>query len=185
MSAVATIHTSRQSRCILDAPSEFICPILNNAVMTEPVISEGTGITFDHAAIVSWQSLRGDVCPVTGGDLGELKPNNKLRAKIATWQQQRASVQCEKKSSVSSFIASGKKNTASSSIASTRLKRRKLGEKEENFDHQVLNLVQFFAEHEMEADKDRMEKKSSRQQLFDHYYPSIFRRGPTLGLPRA
>ena len=77
----------------LRPPVCFLCPLIKT-IMMEPVVSSSTGISFEYSAIASWKAVRGDVCPVTGGPLGELVFNHELQAKIVAWRQkqQRAKV---------------------------------------------------------------------------------------------
>lgn len=60
--------------------------------MTDPVISEESGINFERLAILAWRSLHGDTCPVTGGKLGELVPNNHLQDHIYEWAQRQNAI---------------------------------------------------------------------------------------------
>lgn len=56
--------------------------------MTDPLISLSTGISYEKTAINAWQSLRGNVCPVSGNAMGLLVPNTELKEEIAEWKQQ-------------------------------------------------------------------------------------------------
>jgi hypothetical protein len=67
-------------------PSDFLCPLIHTLLM-EPVLSEATGITFECSAIMAWKAVHGDVCPVTGGALGNLVFNQDLQARIIGWRQ--------------------------------------------------------------------------------------------------
>lgn len=133
-----------------------------NVVMTTPVKAAGTGITFDLASIVAWQSLRGNTCPVTGGDLGELKPDVELIKKIADWQ-------CKKNQNVYTALTAiatqssekqvyKRRATASTFIASKKRKIEKKKIDPKQFD-KVVRLVQFFTAFEI---KDSM--KRSKQE---------------------
>ena len=70
----------------LRPPVCFLCPLIKT-IMMEPVVSSSTGISFEYSAIASWKAVRGDVCPVTGGPLGELVFNHELQSKIVAWRQ--------------------------------------------------------------------------------------------------
>lgn len=72
-------------------PTGFLCPLLNT-IMTDPVMSEETGIHFERLAILAWRSLHGDTCPMTGGKLGELVPNEHLQESIYEWAQRQNAV---------------------------------------------------------------------------------------------
>jgi hypothetical protein len=83
---ISPSYSQHERSNIIQPPKDFICPLLNT-MMTDPVLSEETGIHFEHLAILAWRSLRGDTCPVTGGRLGELVPNKHLQELIYEWAQ--------------------------------------------------------------------------------------------------
>lgn len=69
-----------------NVPLEFICPILNN-ILVDPVISTASGVNFERWAVESWYSIHGNICPVTGRELGNLIPNDSLRERINAWRR--------------------------------------------------------------------------------------------------
>ena len=73
--------------CFSRPPVEFVCP-LSRVIMKDPVQSQESGIVFDSAAIQTWRSQWGDICPLTRRQLGNLTPHQELREKINNWRQQ-------------------------------------------------------------------------------------------------
>jgi U-box domain len=76
----------------IQTPPTFLCPLIK-AIMVEPVTSIETGLSFEYSAIFSWYAKFGDVCPVTGGSMGKLVPNQELQDKIRLWRFQRQQMQ--------------------------------------------------------------------------------------------
>ena len=86
-SALATVDVADFQTPTLRPPSCFLCPLIKT-IMMEPVVSLETGISFEYSAIRSCSAVRGSICPVTGGALGELVFNHELQTKIVSWRQQ-------------------------------------------------------------------------------------------------
>ena len=145
-------------------------------------MSKESGINFEHSAILAWQSLRGDVCPVTGGPLGDLLPNNFLQAQIHAWKQhmsaipsQSACVQVKKNpgtkrraKSAAAYIADVKKRKISSDTL------KELHEKS-------LEVVRNLTDRHLEHYARQIERGAyKKRQAYESQ--SIFRRGATLNI---
>jgi hypothetical protein len=192
---IAAMAPSHHNTSLFSPPPHFICPILQK-VMIEPVVSKRTGINFENAAIAAWQSLHGGVCPLTGGELGELTPNDDLLSRITEWQHEVRGKRRAKKHHTFASVATeklkqpeykDKKHSASSFIASQMLKKHKLNESvppaAEQFE-KVIGLVQVFTSHDVETDQKRVKAKSCKHD-YARQYRSIFRHGPSLNIPRS
>jgi hypothetical protein len=85
-------HVQATFNAKIQTPPTFLCPLIK-AIMVEPVTSIETGLSFEYSAIFSWYAKFGDVCPVTGGSMGKLVPNQELQDKIRLWRFQRQQMQ--------------------------------------------------------------------------------------------
>lgn len=83
---IAEVHCQLQ-RFIIDAPSHFFCPILQE-VMDDPYIA-ADGFTYEYRAIKAWLS-RHSISPVTKLSLLHVHiiPNYSLRSAIREWKAQ-------------------------------------------------------------------------------------------------
>lgn len=174
--------------------------------MIDPVQSLLTGLNFEHAAIMAWVDIHGPVCPVTGGQLGEVVRNDPLGAQISRWKKlqvkkaQKAQRRQERRVSSFQTLARAKlrkiekdiasSGAASSYIASQTPKKSGTNDRQssitpELFD-KVQGLVQAFASHEIEIDQKRTVKSKKRyhkKQRYCQQNSSIFRNGPMLNIP--
>jgi hypothetical protein len=85
------IHTSSSSTTVV--PNEFLCPI-SQEIMTEPVIVEGVGQTYEKQEIQKWFRTS-QLDPVSGANIGaqrKLTPNLALKKMIADWNEKNPAV---------------------------------------------------------------------------------------------
>jgi len=177
------------------APAHFFCPLLHR-VMTDPVFSMTTGLSFEHSAILAWKSLRGHVCPITGGDLGTIAPNVVLAQEILRWKQNAEepipAVEHQPPRPVVPIPASD----ASSYLAHQRILSRTTRKPSKNHKpkmqrvdpkcfEEIIGFVQVFTSHEADVHKEEFESDKAHIQPYRQPTPSIFRRGPTLTVPKT
>ena len=155
-------------------PRDFLCPILGK-VMTNPVKSKHTGLSYEHAATVA---LQNDVCPVTGHVLGDLVVNEDLHKRIRIWKRRqsrrRLRVRCMQR------LARKEGSFQSSPTLISLLRKSKGTTIQPAHHHELVKLLCLHANSNMETNAKRVlngEKHKPRNG------PSIFRTGPKLWLP--
>ena len=94
--AIEHAHIARPSIAQWQPPTSFLCPLVKTIMML-PMISLETGISFEYFAILQWCNKHGNICPVTGGALGKLIPNQHLQFQISEWQLQRKQFKASEK----------------------------------------------------------------------------------------
>jgi hypothetical protein len=158
-----------------DIPRGFLCPI-SNALMSDPVMSLHTGINFEESAIIEWMAVRGDVCPVTGGEIGNFVPNGALQLEIYLWQQYPNA-----DDSVLQRAESSSNTPAASYTAVERAEKKKRWVPDdvmEQHEQQLLDILRTHSEYSLQQNAIMVNagntKRVARQSQ------SIFKRGPTL-----
>jgi U-box domain len=121
--------------------------------MREPVLSLTSGISYERSAIEAWHSEKGDVCPVTGQNLGFLVANQTLKAEIDDWKQQIKGFRRIKRGSPTTYFLANTKQAPPSSQGGNTTKKRRASEaehqhsnaKDEMFD-MVDKMIQTFTD---------------------------------------
>jgi hypothetical protein len=154
-----------------DIPRGFLCPI-SNTLMSDPVMSLHTGINFEESAIIEWMAVRGDVCPVTGGELGNFVPNGALQLEIYSWQQYQ---------NVDDSVLQREESTASSYIAVERAEKKKRcvpDDVMEQYEQQLLDILRTHSEYRLQQNAIMVNEGNTKRVASQSQ--SIFKRGPTL-----